>query len=88
MNALTGKAQVIDLNPGGAVVWYTPEGFPDVETDADLIDGDGDLLLISNGWMLKIISAQQVTRVHSSRFHGWQEIGDEERVAYNQEHQS
>lgn len=86
MNALAGNVQVIDLSR--VIVWYTPEGFPDVETDADLIDGDGDLLLVSNGWMLKIISVQQIVRIHSSRFYGWQEQRDQERAEYDAQEKS
>lgn len=65
MNALQANVKVIDLPR--VVVWYTPDGFPTVQTDADLIDGDGDLLLIANGWQYKIISVQQVTRVEIAR---------------------
>lgn len=76
MSILTGPVQVLNIPldqvppiqpppanvPALDVVWYTPEGFPTVETDATILDIDGDLLLVTNGWRLKIIAVTQVKR--------------------------
>jgi hypothetical protein len=59
-NLLTAPVQVETFPP--RVVFYTPEGFPDIETSAELIAIDGDLLLVNPGWEYKIISRQQLTR--------------------------
>lgn len=61
MNALIGKVQIVPVNE--YTVWYKPASFPTISTDATLIDGDGDLLLINPGWGFKIISVQQVNRI-------------------------
>lgn len=61
MNALIGKVQIVSVNE--YTVWYRPASFPTISTDATLIDGDGDLLLINPGWGFKIISVQQVNRI-------------------------
>lgn len=70
MNALIGKVQSIPVNH--YIVWYSPEDFPSVSTNASLIDGDGDLLLINPGWGYKIIRVQQVNRIvthHTAESH-------------------
>lgn len=79
-NPLTAPVQIINLSLG---VWYSPAGFPTVETNADVIDRDGDLLLVSNGWRYKIISAQQVTRILRSRALEGAELWDVEAEAYD-----
>lgn len=61
MNALIGKVQIVPVNE--YTIWYKPASFPTISTDATLIDGDGDLLLINPGWGFKIISVQQVNRI-------------------------
>jgi len=81
-NLLTGSVRVVNLPP---VVWYNPEGFPTVQTDAELVDGDGDLLLVSNGWQLKLISVQQVCRIVPARSAETIELMDMEREEYDAE---
>lgn len=56
------------------VVYYSPAAFPDILTDATLLDSDGELLLISNGWQTKLISWQQVERTASARAHEGSEL--------------
>ena len=65
-NPLIAPVQILTF-PSLLVVWYSPANFPTVETCADLIDGDGDLLLVWNGWQYKIISVQQVERIVTAR---------------------
>ena len=83
MNALTGKVQVHGFKP--RVVWYRPLGFPDVVTDADLVEiqANGQLVL-DKGWETITISAAQVKMITSSRAAGWLEMRDEERAEYDQ----
>lgn len=87
MSVLTGPVQVLNIpldqvppiQPPPAdtfappVVWYTPEGFPTVETDATILDIDRELLLVTNGWQLKIISVYQVKRWLSGPAHARRE---------------
>lgn len=81
-NFLSGPVQVLNIPldqvppiiaPPAAsaapVVWYTPEGFPTVETDATILDIDGELLLVTNGWQLKIIAVTQVKRWKTGKGH-------------------
>ncbi len=75
-NPLKSHVQIIPFPP--PVVYYTPAGFPTVLTDAVLVDGDGDLLLVDNGWRLKIISVQQVEKIVSARTHERNEAIDQE----------
>ena len=82
-NVLSGNVQVVNLYPG-SIVWYTPEGFPDVQTDADLVDGDGDLLLVHNGWRWKIISVQQVKRIMTGYRYAAVELYDAECSQFDQ----
>lgn len=79
-NILTASVQIVSLNT--FMIWYTPEGFPTVETNAEVIDGDGDLLLVTNGWRYKIISAQQVTRIIRHRAQETIELRDIEITEY------
>lgn len=65
------------------IVWYSPSAFPTVSTDAALIDGDGDLLLINPGWGYKIIQAGQVNRITSARQHEGEELNAQEREQFN-----
>lgn len=58
---LSGSVKVLPVNE--YTVWYKPAKFPTISTDATLIDGDGELLLINPGWGFKIISVQQVNRI-------------------------
>lgn len=72
-----------------SIVYYSPAGFPSVLTDATLVDGDGDLLLVSNGWKLKIISAQQVERIVSAHTHESSELLGQEMIEFdNQEREN
>jgi len=54
-----------------------------VQTDATLLDGDGDLLLVTSGWMLKIISVQQVQRIVSARAQERHELYQTESEDYD-----
>lgn len=49
------------------VVEYRPAKFPNVITSADLIDGDGELLIVNPGWGYKLISVGQVERIITAR---------------------
>lgn len=80
MNRLTGKVQIKPVH--NYVVWYAPEGFDGILTDASLIDGDGELLLITNGWQYKLISTAQVDRIVTARSHEAHEINFEETATY------
>lgn len=82
MPPLTGKVQIKPVH--NYVVWYAPEGFDGVITDASLIDGDGELLLVTNGWRYKIVSVYQVDRIVSARSHEAHEISYAETAAYQQ----
>ena len=90
MNALNGKVQIFPPiadydHTSNIVVWYSPASFPTVETHADLVDGDGDLLLVSNGWQLKVICVQQLTRPpHPARVLTYAEMRDIEAREYEQ----
>lgn len=72
-NPLTAPVQIVSLHE---VVWYTPQGFPDVETCADLLARDGDFLMIWNGWEYKIICTLEVERTVSAR-----SVGHNEAIA-------
>lgn len=85
MNDLTGKVQVVNLPMRPLVAWYHPAGFPDIVTDAELVDGDeGGALLIHNGWAYKVICAEQVVSITSSRAHGWREMREQEQQEFDQ----
>jgi hypothetical protein len=79
-NPLNGSVQIVNFSP---VIWYTPAGFPSVQTDATLLDGDGDLLLISNGMTYKLISVQQVKRIVSARTQEQSELYQSESEDYD-----
>lgn len=76
-NPLTGSVKIVDQSPS-YVVWYTPAGFDTVETDAQLHDGDGDLLLVWSGTRYKIIATEQVKRIVTGQWHAWSEVLAEE----------
>lgn len=82
MNALVGKVQILPVTE--FTVWYKPAGFPTISTDATLIDGDGDLLLINPGWGYKIISVQQVNRIVTHQVAVGEEINAQEIREYDQ----
>jgi hypothetical protein len=80
MNALIGSVKVLPVNE--YTVWYSPSGFPTISTDAVLIDGEGELLLINPGWGYKIISVQQVRRIVTARIAENEELHTQEMVQY------
>lgn len=82
-NLLTGGVHVTPAY--GSIVWYEPAGFVGVLTDATVLDQDGELLLVTNGWRFKIISIGQVQRIQSTAAHIAQELADETRVQFEQE---
>ena len=65
-NLLSGNVQVVNLYPG-SIVWYAPEGFPDMQTDAEYVTTniDGTLTLFK-GWGFETISTEQIWRTVSS----------------------
>jgi hypothetical protein len=65
-----------------SIITYTPANFPTVTTDALLLDGDGDLLMIHNGILHKIISVYQVTDIQDSRSYEVEEIRAQELDEY------
>lgn len=64
------------------VVWYAPEGFPDIETDGELVSMDGDTLTVFKGWCTETISAAQVKRIVSVRSAETTELRDVEIREY------
>jgi hypothetical protein len=64
------------------IITYTPANFPTVTTDALLLDGDGDLLMIHNGMQHKIISVYQVTDIQDSRSYEVEELRAQELDEY------
>lgn len=85
MNALNGKVQVVDVNLIGRVVWYSPSMSPDIVTDADVYDQEGDLLLVYTGMRYKLIAVQQVERSVSPRNHSGIDLQDVFYTEYEQE---
>lgn len=85
MNALTGSVRIIPVNE--YTVWYKPASFPTISTDAVLVDGDGELLLINPGWGFKIISVQQVNRIVTHKVAEAEELNAEEITQYEAEEQ-
>lgn len=81
MNALVGKIKVLPVNE--YIVWYSPVEFPTVSTDAVLIDGDGELLVISTGCETKIIHVDQMNRIVTHHVAQGEEIAAEERQEYD-----
>lgn len=85
-NLLTAPVQIIDLqNHAGDTVWYAPQGFPDLETDAEIVAMDGMWLLIFTGWDYRIIRDTQVKRIVSKHSAESTELLDEERADYDAE---
>lgn len=76
-NLLTAPVQSV------RVVWYAPEGFPDVQTDAELVDDQGETLLVFTGMSYETILASQVKRTVSVRLHDSTMLLDEERADYD-----
>lgn len=64
-------------------MWYSPSQHPTITTDAALIDGDGDLLLIYTGMNYKIIEVGQVGRIVSGRRHEAGEMNAQENEQFN-----
>lgn len=84
MNALIGKVQVLPVQTDGVTVWYSPAGFEGVvSTDAQLQDGDGDLLMVYRLGRLSIISVAQVNRVTTDRRAESVEISEIENADYS-----
>lgn len=83
MNALSGSVKVLPVNE--YTVWYSPADFPTVSTDAVLVDGDGDLLLVNPGWGFKLISVQQVNRIVTHRTAERENLYIEEVLQYEAE---
>lgn len=82
MNALIGKVQVLPVNE--YTVWYSPAEFPTITTNAHLVDGDGDLLLINPGYGFKVISVEQVNRIVTDYRAESEEINAQEIQEYDQ----
>lgn len=80
MNNLNSTVKVISLNP---VVWYSPSSFPTISTDAVIVDGDGELLLINPGWGYKLIHVSQIVRIISSYRYETEELQILERIEYD-----
>lgn len=78
---LTGSVKSLPVNE--YTVWYKPAGFPTISTDAVLVDGDGDLLLINPGWGFKVISVQQVTRIVTHKVAEAENLNAEEIRQYD-----
>ena len=86
MSALIGKVQIVPVNETASfTVWYSPAGFEGiVSTDAHLVDGDGDLLLVYANGRSKIISVQQVNRIVTDKAAQAAEMFIEENLEYDQ----
>lgn len=67
------------------IVWYAPEGFPDIETDGELVSMDGDTLTVFRGFYTETISAAQVKRIVSARSAESTELRDAEIVDYERD---
>lgn len=81
MNALTGSVRIIPVNE--YTIWYKSASFPTISTDAVLVDGDGELLLINPGWGFKIISVQQVNRIVTHKVAEAENLNAEEIRQYD-----
>lgn len=60
---MNSRVQIFTFPP--RIVWFAPEGFPDIETDGELVAIDGDTLTVFRGWCTETISAVQVKRIVS-----------------------
>lgn len=85
-NLLSAPVEIFTFPP--RIVWYEPEGFPGVETDAELVSSEGDALTVFKGWGYEIISAAQVKRIVMVRSAESTELLDEERADYDAETKS
>lgn len=77
---MNSQVQIFTFPP--RIVWYSPENFPDIETDATLIGIDGDTLIVFKGWCTETISAAQVKRIVSVRSAETTELCDCEIADY------
>jgi hypothetical protein len=75
---VNSQVQIFTFPP--RIVWYEPTGFPDIETDGELINIDGDTLTVFKGWCTETISAAQVKRIVSVKAAETTELRDTERV--------
>lgn len=82
MNALVGKVQILPVTE--FTVWYESVVFEGVQTDAALIDGDGEFLLLNPGWGWKLIHVSQVKRVITHHVAIGEEINVQEIQEYDQ----
>lgn len=80
MNALVGSVKILPVNE--YTVWYSPSGFPTISTDAVVIDGEGDLLLINPGWGYKVNSVQQVWRIVTAHVAETEELNAQENAEF------
>lgn len=65
-NPLNAPVQIINFPPL-LVVWYSPVGFPDLETCADLISITTDEIVVFKGYEYETITHEQVDRIVTAR---------------------
>lgn len=83
MNALSGGVKIFPVV--SFTIWYSPAGFEGVvSTDAHLMDGDGDLLMVYAGARLKVIGVAQVNRIVTHQVAVGEEINAQEIQEYDQ----
>lgn len=82
MNPLIGKVQVLPVN--NYTIWYRPQGFEGVQTDAHLIAQESELILITSGWETRIIHLSEVTRIVTPKVAIGEEINAQEIQEYEQ----
>ena len=84
MSMLSGKIAVVNFVPG-SVVWYTPEDFPTVQTDATWMGMENGKLQVHTGIELIEIAPVQVVRIETARQHEISEAADDMRDEYERE---
>lgn len=78
---MQNQVQIFTFPP--RVVHYTPEGFPNVETWAELVSIDGDMLTVDKGYETITITRAQMLRITSQRSAELRELYEVECEEYD-----